>query len=60
MADTYLTLSTTAAGRGLIVRSLYGDSITFIRIVIGNGTPEDAESIDAMVNPLLSVSLTMK
>lgn len=58
MADTYLTLSTTAAGRGLIVRSLYGDSITFTRIVIGNGTPEDAESIDAMVNPLLSVSLT--
>lgn len=58
MADTYLTLSTTPAGRNMIVRTLYGDSITFTRIVIGNGTPADASSVTEMVNPLLSISLT--
>ena len=58
MADTYLTLSTTPAGRNMIVRSLYGDSITFTRIAIGNGVPSDPSSVTEMVNPLLSISLT--
>ena len=39
MADTYLTLSPTPDGRNMIARSLYGDTITFTKIVIGNGEP---------------------
>ena len=58
MADTYLTLSTTPAGRNMIVRSLYGDSITFTKIVIGNGRPVDLDNVTDMANPLLEVSLT--
>lgn len=58
MADTYLTLSTTPAGRNMIVRSLYGDSITFTKIVVGNGQPADPSSVTDMVNPLLEISLT--
>lgn len=56
--DSYLTLSTTAAGRNLIVRSLYGESITFTRIAIGNGVPADPDSVSDMANELLSISLT--
>lgn len=58
MADTYLTLSTTPAGRNMIVRSLYGDSITFTKIVIGNGRPADLDNVTAMANPLLEIDLT--
>ena len=58
MADTYLTLQTTDAGRNMIVRTLYGDSITFTKIKIGNGRPVDPAAVTDLVNPLLTVNLT--
>lgn len=58
MADKYLTLQTTPAGMNMIIRSLYGDKITFTRIVIGNGTPESLENVTELTSPILSVGIT--
>ena len=58
MADTYLTLSPTPDGRNMIARSLYGDTITFTKIVIGNGTPADPDNVTELANPLLEIQLT--
>lgn len=57
MAETYLTPQTTSAGKAMIVKSLNGGSITFTKIVIGNGKPGDGE-VAAMVNPLLTVAIS--
>lgn len=58
MADTYLNLQTTPIGRNMIVRSLYGDQITFTKIQIGNGVPGDLNEIEELANPVVDVSLT--
>ena len=58
MADKYLTLDTTPAGMNMIIRSLYGDKITFTRIVLGNGRPKDIGNVTALANPLLEISIT--
>lgn len=58
MADNYLTLQTTPAGMNMIVRSLYGDQITFTRIVIGNGHPASLNNVTALAHQMLSVGIT--
>lgn len=57
MADSYLNLETTEAGLALIARSLYGDKITFTKIVLGNGVQTGSE-VTGMVNPLVEVGIT--
>ena len=58
MADTYLTLRPTALGLDGIIQSLYGGSITFTKLCVGNGVPEDPEAVTEMVNPLLDIGIT--
>lgn len=57
MAEEYLTLQTTPTGMNMIIRSLYGDSISFTKIVIGSGTPENARSVTALANQRLSIGI---
>lgn len=57
MAETYLTPQTTSDGQAMIIKSLNGGSITFTKIVIGNGKPGSGE-ITAVVNPILTVKIT--
>lgn len=56
MAQDYLNLETTQTGLNMIARAMYGDSITFTKIVLGNGV-QDATSSE-MVNPLVNVGIT--
>ena len=56
--DKYLTLQTTPAGMNMIIRTLYGGSITFTKMVVGNGRPQDLDNVTALENPLLEVALT--
>lgn len=58
MADKYLTLRPTELGLNGIVRTVNGDSITFTKICMGNGTPEDPDDVLEMANPLLDISIT--
>ena len=58
MADTYLTLRPTGPGLDGIVQTLYGGSITFTKISVGNGVPADPSSVSEMVNPLLDIGIT--
>ena len=58
MADTYLTLKPTGPGLDGIVQSLYGGSINFTKICVGNGVPADPEAVEEMVNPLLDIGIT--
>lgn len=58
MADTYLTLRPTGPGLDGIVQSLYGGSITFTKICVGNGVPADPGAVEEMVNPLLDIGIT--
>lgn len=58
MADTYLTLKPTGPGLDGIVQSLYGGSIAFTKICVGNGVPTDPEDVEEMVNPLLNIGIT--
>lgn len=56
--DKYLTLQTTPAGMNMIVRSLYGDKITFTKIVIGDGHPTDLSNVTALAHQVLSAGIT--
>ena len=56
--DRYLTLQTTPAGMNMIIRTLYGDSITFTKMAVGNGRPEDLDNVTDLENPLLEIPLT--
>ena len=56
MAQDYLNLETTQTGLNMIARAMYGDSITFTKISLGNGVQEGAPS--EMVNPLVNVGIT--
>lgn len=58
MADRYLTPSLTDEGLAMIVRSINGETITFTKLVLGNGTPPDLNNVTEMANPLLNVSFT--
>ena len=55
--DKYLTLQTTPAGMNMIVRSLYGDKITFTKIVIGDGHPSDLTNVTKLAHQVLSVGI---
>lgn len=55
--DKYLTPNLTREGLAMIVQALHGDSITFTKIVMGNGTPTDLDNITEMSNPLLDIPL---
>lgn len=58
MADRYLTPSLTDEGLSMIVRAINGETITFTKLVLGNGTPSDLDNVTEMANPLLDVSFT--
>lgn len=60
MADNYLSPKTTKAGMAAIIETLYGGSITFTRMVLGNGSPENPNNVTDVANPLLSVQFTSK
>ena len=58
MADRYLTPSLTDEGLAMIVRAINGETVTFTKLVLGNGTPSDLDNVTEMANPLLEVSFT--
>lgn len=58
MADRYLTLQTTSAGMNMIIKSLYGGSITFTRMVAGNGKPKNLNNPTSLINPMLEIGIT--
>ena len=58
MADRYLTPSLTDEGLAMIIRSLNGETVTFTKLVLGNGTPPDLNNVTEMANPLLNVPFT--
>lgn len=61
MASNYLMPELVDSGLGMIISSLNGDSITFTKIVVGNGVPSSADDISSftdLVNPLVEISLT--
>ena len=58
--DKYLTPNLTKEGLSMIVKALHGDSITFTKIVMGNGTPEDLDNVEDVANPLLNVPFVEK
>ena len=60
MADKYLTPNLTKEGLAMIVKALHGDSITFTKLVLGNGKPEDLDNVTEVANPLLNISFTEK
>ncbi len=57
MAQDYLNLQTTEAGLAMVARAMYGDKITFTKLVIGNGKP-DSDDPSAVANPLVEVGIT--
>lgn len=56
--EDYLTLKTTQAGINMIIRTLYGDSITFTKIAIGDGNPTNLESVTDLTHKVLEFGLT--
>ena len=54
--EDYLTLKTTQAGINMIIRTLYGDSITFTKIAIGDGNPTNLESVTDLTHKVLEGS----
>lgn len=61
MASNYLMPELVDSGLGMIISSLNGDSITFTKIVVGNGVPSSSDDISSftdLVNPLVEISLT--
>lgn len=57
MADKYLTLQTTPTGMNMIIRSLYGDKITFTKLVLGDGKPDDLDNVKALANPRVEIGI---
>ena len=57
MANKFLTPSLTQDGIALVIKALYGEPITFTKIVMGNGTPPDLNDVTEMANPLLEIPL---
>ncbi len=58
MAQNYLNLETTPAGLNMIAKTIYGESITFTRLVIGNGKPSSTDDITDLANALVEVGIT--
>lgn len=57
MEDKYLTLQTTPTGMSMVIRSLYGDKISFTRIAVGDGTPADLNDVSQLANQRLSIGI---
>lgn len=53
--DAFLTPRLTEKGISMVIRAIYGDSITFTKISMGNGVPSDLNNVTEMVNPLLDI-----
>lgn len=56
--EDYLTLKTTQAGINMIIRTLYGDSITFTKIAIGDGKPTNLENVTDLTHKVLEFGLS--
>ncbi len=48
----------TEEGKNLLLRSLTGETITFTKIVLGNGAAQDAATATGMISPLLETEIT--
>lgn len=53
--DAFLTPRLTEKGVSMVIRAIYGDSITFTKIVMGNGVPADLDNVTEVANPLLDI-----
>ncbi len=48
----------TASGKNLLLRALAGETITFTKIQLGNGTAQDPAKATGLVNPIITVELS--
>ena len=48
----------TASGKNLLLRALAGETITFTKIQLGNGTAQDAAEATGLANPIITVELS--
>ena len=58
MAQNYLNLETTPAGLNMIAKAIYGETITFTKLAIGNGAPGSTDDVTSLENPLVEVGIT--
>lgn len=48
----------TASGKNLLLRALAGETITFTKIQLGNGTAQDPAEAKGLANPIITVELS--
>lgn len=48
----------TASGKNLLLRALAGETITFTKIQLGNGTAQDPAEATGLANPIITVELS--
>ena len=48
----------TASGKNLLLRALAGETITFTKIQLGNGTAQDPAEAAGLANPIITVELS--
>lgn len=48
----------TASGKNLLLRALAGETITFTKIQLGNGTTQDPAEATGLANPIITVELS--
>ena len=48
----------TASGKNLLLRALAGETITFTKIQLGNGTAQDPAEVAGLANPIITVELS--
>lgn len=48
----------TASGKNLLLRALAGETITFTKIQLGNGTAQDPAEATGLTNPIITVELS--
>lgn len=53
-----MTPKLTSAGRNLLLRGLTGETITFTKIQLGNGTAQDPTDATGLVNPIITAEIT--
>lgn len=53
-----MTPKLTASGKNLLLRALAGETITFTKIQLGNGTAQDPTEATGLANPIITVELS--
>ncbi len=58
MADSYLSPSLTKDGINLLVKAMNGESITFTKIALGDGTQSDKNTVHDLSNKKLEIGIS--